>query len=482
MAGAILLGFLFILATVVEGAEIRSPAVSGQFYPANKMQLKGMVETYLQRAEKKTLPGELVGLICPHAGYIYSGQVAAYSYKRLEGKNFPTVILLGPSHRGRFPGVSVGNYRAYRTPLGNIPVDQELAEKLIKEEEMIRFISSAHHFEHSLEVQLPFLQTVLKDFKIVPIVFGDRSFTTCQMVSQALLKVAKDRKVLFIASTDLSHYHPYQEANEIDKKTVWGVEKQRAKYFATGVDKNEYELCGASAVITFLLIKEGFSNSKISLLKYANSGDFARKDKSKVVGYVAMALTQPKSIETYKPLSKKAQEALLKIARRAIEEYAKTRNPIEAETKGLPELLEKRGVFVTLTKNGRLRGCIGQHTAEIPLYKMVPRVAVSSAFFDRRFSPVRKSEIDDLHLEISVYLSPVTKIDALSQFKVGKHGIIMQKGSRGATYLPKVATEQGWDKEETLKSLCRKAGLPTDAWKDKDTQFFIYSTQVFSEE
>jgi AmmeMemoRadiSam system protein B len=278
-----------------ESQDIREPAVSGLFYGASPRELNRSINTLLRRAEKKPLEGKLIGLIVPHAGYDFSAGVAAPAYKLLEGMKFDTVILIGPCHRARFTGVSLGRFSAYRTPLGLVPVDLELAGKLMSPHSplsgYISFKPQAHRQEHCLEVQLPFLQNVLKDFKILPLLIGDRSFETCKRAASALIDISKKRRVLFIASSDLSHFHPYQQAVMIDRQTIEAIRSLDSKKFFAGVTSNRYQLCGASAVTTLLLILESLNASPPMLLKYANSGDVPLiGNTSRVVGYASFAL------------------------------------------------------------------------------------------------------------------------------------------------------------------------------------------------
>ena len=282
---------VFSIAKLAVAGDVRQPAVAGSFYPARASELRDMVRGFLEQVKPVELDGELVALVVPHAGFVFSGQVAAYSYKQLEGKNFDTIILIGDSHRARFAGVSIGNYSAYRTPLGDIPVDKALVERLIKEDKRIDFRPQAHKREHSLEVQLPFLQAVLKDFKIVPIIIGERSLGVCKALADALLKHTRDKNVLFIASTDLSHFHPYDKAVEIDKRAISAMEKLDDEELFRGLGDKKYELCGGAATVTTMLIAEKLGAEKAQLLKYANSGDVPLGDKSRVVGYAAMAIT-----------------------------------------------------------------------------------------------------------------------------------------------------------------------------------------------
>jgi AmmeMemoRadiSam system protein A len=324
---------------------------------------------------------------------------------------------------------------------------------------------------------------VLKDFKIVPIIMGDRSLETSKTLADALIKHTKGKNVLFIASTDLSHFHPYDKAVEIDKRAIAAMEKLDGELLFDGLARNKFELCGGAATVTTMLIAQRLGARQATLLKYANSGDVPFGDKSRVVGYAAMTITAPErpGIETFRPLDERTQKFLLRIARQAIEGYALTGATPKFEPKDFRVLTEKRGVFVTIYKDGRLRGCIGTHEADKPLYQLVPEMAIAAAFFDRRFPRLRQEEIKDIRIELSVYLSPLVTIDDVRQFEVGRHGIIMRKGRRRATFLPKVPVEQGWNRKETLEQLSRKAGLPPGAWRDEGVEFYIYSTQVFGE-
>jgi len=478
---------------VVAAEEIRESVVEGRFYPAERDGLENMINRFLNRVEKKQFEGELIGLIVPHAGYIFSGQVAAYAYKQLQNREFDTIILLGPSHYTMFYGVSVGKFDYYDTPMGKIQVDKELAKTLIEKDKKIKFLPAAHQREHSLEVQLPFLQTVLKDFKILPIVMGDMDFDTCKMLSENLIKLTENKNVLFIVSTDLSHYHSYEEAIKIDKRTTDAIEEKDAESFYKGIKQNNYELCGSLPVVTILLLAEQMGEMHIELLNYSNSGEVLMGDTSRVVGYSAFAIykkvndakkasiNQKNNIQTFEYLNKEEQNVILDIARKSIRTYIAKEKVPAFNYNQYPHLKEKRGVFVTIYKNGNLRGCIGRHESDKPLYELVPEIAVASAFYDKRFPALRKEELDDINIEVSVYLSKLVKIEDIDMYKLGEHGIILKKGFRGATYLPKVPIEQNWDKKETLRHLCFKARLPLDAWKDENTEFYVYATQIIKE-
>lgn len=455
--------------------EVRRPAVAGAFYPGNRLLLQRQVDGFLAKAKRIDLEGELVALIAPHAGYIYSGPVAAYSYKQLEGKDFDTVILIGPSHRVGFAGASIYNQGSYQTPLGLVEVDSELADKIIAQDRSIRYIPQAHLREHSLEVQLPFLQRTLKDFKIVPILISDSSLKNCQILADAIFKSIEGKKVLIIASTDLSHYQPYREACQLDRVTLDAILTLNPEEVAKKGD-----MCGKAAVLTTIMVAKRLRTDKATLLKYLNSGDTAGP-KDGVVGYGAVAITKKGEKEMKEVYSKEEIKELLKIARDSIKSYLTTRKPPRIETEN-PKLKEKRGVFVTLRKGETLRGCIGFIEPIFPLYQAISECAISAATKDIRFPPVTIEELPKITIEISV-LSPTKRVASVDEIEMRIHGVVVKKGFNQGIFLPQVAEETGWSKEEFLSHLCSgKAGLPSDAWKDRDTEIYIFTIEKFEEE
>lgn len=488
-----------IVPVAAQDREVREPAVAGGFYPAGARELAKQVAGCLSGAGKEPLDGDLLGLVVPHAGYIYSGPVAAHAYKQLEGRHYDTVVLVGSSHHVRFEGVSVGNYAAYRTPLGDVPVAADLAAKLIESSELIRFRPLAHRREHSLEVQLPFLQAVMKDFRILPIITGDQDLKTFQHVAAKVREAVGDENVLWIASTDLSHYMPYRTAVLMDRRTVAGVMTMTPEEFHVAAQKGTCDLCGSGAVVTMMAALAG-REPRVKLLKYANSGDTAG-GKGAVVGYAAIAFCRPAQEEaprgeqpgplpglesdpadlTWAPLDEKSSRTLLKLARQAIETYVTREREPNIEPDDYPSLAQKRGVFVTINKGGKLRGCVGCHASDEPLCRVVPVMAISSACRDRRFKPLTRDELADISIELSVYLSPLIPIDGAEDYEPGRHGIVMKFAGRSATFLPEVPTERGWTREQTLRALCLKAGLVQDAWRTDGVRFFVYRTQKIQE-
>ena len=447
---------------------IRGAAVAGQFYPGSKEDLEKQVNDFLASVELPETKGHVIGLIIPHAGYQFSGQVAAYAFKTLASQDVDTVILIGNSHTERFEGISVFEKGYYETPLGKVKIDSDLAQSLIKEDERIFYKETAHGKEHSLEVQLPFLQKVLSSFKIVPVLFGNSSPQDYNILAQAILKNIDGKNILLIASSDLSHYFPYQQAKDMDLETIDLI-----------LDSNINQIenaCAKDAIKTLMLVTQELNVEQVELLNYANSGDVSSGDKNRVVGYAAIGFFAERRGNL---LTRQEQEDLLAIARSSVEEYIKNGKVPDFETDNY-YLNQKIGAFVTLKKQGQLRGCIGVFSpTEIPLYQVVSDMAVSSATKDTRFLPVAEQELSELHYEISV-LSEMQKINDWQDIEIGKHGVQIRHSGRSGVFLPQVATDNNWDLKIFLEQLCyQKIGLEKDCYKRDDVQMYVFTAQVF---
>lgn len=442
-------------------AETKAPAVAGTFYPADKKSLQDSVESFLTKAEKVSTDGKLLALISPHAGYVYSGQIAAYGYKQIQGSDIKKVILIGPSHHSGFKGVSVYTKGSFRTPLGEIKINEKIAESLLNDNADVKFYPEAYEREHSLEVQLPFLQTVLKEFTIVPILIGSPSRQTFEYIISKLTDILDD-KTLLVASTDLSHYHDYSTAKDMDSKVIAAIEKLSASETLELLRTGKSELCGGFPVI---IVMEAARRSGANLgvvFKYANSGDVTG-DKARVVGYASIGLYQS-------PFTEQEKKELLALAQNAITGYVTNGKVPEMETKNT-KFKTDGAVFVTIKEKGSLRGCIGHIQAVMPLYQSIIKNAVAACSSDPRFPPIKKEELKDMEIEVSI-LSPFVPLIDVRNIQVGKHGLYIIKGMQSGILLPQVATELGWDRDAFLEHVCIKAGLPKDAWKNAELYTF----------
>ncbi len=485
---------LFLMAPGAYGDNIKQPNVSGQFYSANPGRLAAHIDHFFSQADISPTDKDVLILIAPHAGYVYSGGVAAYGYKALSRKPYRTIVVLSPSHQYPFDGVSIWKDGAFRTPLGDIPVDGDFATKLLEQNE--DFISAPQAFEgeHAVEVHLPFLQKTFKDFKIVPVIFGQPGKKLCEAFADSLDAMIGDRQdVLVVVSSDMSHYHNDKTARDMDRKTIQAIENLALDEFWTKTSSRELEMCGCHPVMSalFLARKRGL---KPEVLKYANSGDVSG-DKSRVVGYSSIMFYKPKGAlkdgapgddaDTQKgavPLTRGQKARLIEIARKTIQDYILNGTITNFEETD-PRLAAEEGAFVTLHKRKMLRGCIGNIIARGPLYLTVRDMAIAAATQDPRFPAVTKEELDQLDIEISV-LSRPRRCRDVNEIKMGMHGVIVRKGIfHQGVFLPQVATETGWTREEFLSNLCmHKAGLPPDAWKDPKTHIEIFTADVFSEQ
>ncbi len=468
----------------------RMPAVAGQFYSDNPFELKAQVEKFLAQATPSAeIKGKPRILIVPHAGYAYSGQTAAAGFKTLVGQNYKTVILLGASHRAAFSGVAIYPEGEWETPLGRVSVDSSLAKALAEKSEQFRLNSQVHAQEHSLEVELPFLQVALKNFQIVPILLGQIDESTEQKLATAL--AVMDESTLLVVSSDLSHYPTREVAEKVDAATVEGIltgevgkfDQAMSKSLGQGYPNLVTCACGEEAIRIGMQVAQKLKLSGWQKLALTNSGA-TTGESGRVVGYAALvAAGEVKAAAGAKTeLDKPSQEELLRLARQTLVSFLEKRETPEVKVEN-PTLQEPQGAFVTLrTKEGQLRGCIGTFEAKDPLWQVVQKMAISAATQDPRFVPVTRSELDSLKIEISV-LSPRQRVSSAEEIVLGKHGVWVEKGGRSGVFLPQVATETGWSKEEFLAQLCsQKAGLPAQCWQDRDTMLYTFEAQIFGEE
>lgn len=453
------------------GQTIRPPAAAGRFYPDDPEELRKMVGTLLRDASGLDVKGTIRGLVSPHAGYIYSGIVAAAGYRQI-APSTRTVILIGPSHRFPLGGASIPSVTAYRTPLGDVRLSK-LAFRLQKLP-IFGSVTEAHKMEHSLEVQLPFLQVMLRAFEIVPILVNSAD----PKALAAALAPYIDNDTLIVASTDLSHYYPYERAVSLDRictSAITGAEFSRMPLC---------EACGKQAVMTLMHIAE-IKNWDAKLIDYKNSGDTAG-GRNNVVGYASIAFVDRKegSKKMKESMSIRDKKALLRLARSAIE--AKLVKDVKVE-RPEPSLIlkESRGCFVTLHKYGQLRGCIGTIEPICPLAECVEKNAQNAAFRDPRFPCLGAEELPEIDIEVSILSVPERLRfrdgdDLKRQLRPNVHGVILSRGMHRSTFLPQV-WEQLPDKEQFLEHLCLKGGMPANAWKDPATSVEVYQAEVFGE-
>ena len=463
---------------------VRPATQAGRFYDSDARVLSHEVDSLLARHAKDGTFDSVAALIVPHAGYYFSGNVAASAYARLHPeKKYKRIFLLGPSHHEWLDGASVNSETDYyATPLGEVKVDREVARQLIEADSIFSYQPKAHDREHCLEVQLPFLQRQFKEVpSIVPIIISTNDFAKLKQMAEVLKPWFTDEN-LFIISSDFSHYPSYADACEVDAKTGKALESGDVGQFIAAIESNARSgirnlatsACGEFPIITLMLMLDGHCQMKH--LMYQNSGDIDDYDHSRVVGYHSFAIVRGE--EKGFSLSDEDKRTLKKIAYESIKDSLDGR-PIAQPTfnSQLSTLNSKCGAFVSLHKQGRLRGCIGHFGEDTPLHEIVAEMARAAAFEDPRFSPVSRGELDDLDIEISV-LTPMRRIQSLDEFVLHKHGIYIRKGFRSGTFLPQVADEVNWTKEEFVGHCSQdKAGLGWNGWRD--AELFVYEAIVF---
>jgi len=508
-------------------------AGAGRWFPASAGKLRADVEKYLAEAEPFESDTQIVGLIAPHAGYAYSGPVAGYAYRAVQGRRYTRVVALAGSHRG-IPsrGVSVGLYSAFRTPLGDVPVDEKACRQLLDDPNgLFQQVPAAHTPEHSLENHLPFLQVALGEFKLVPLMFGGLRDDDYATVATSLEKFLDD-ETLFVVSTDFTHYgrsYGYTPF-PLDGKTPGKLEalanlafgfmkRPDPSGFRRHLAETRDTICGRVPVTVLLEVLENRAVGHV--LKFDTSGRMSG-DYSLSVSYASVVFTREIGISDgkttaadnpgsesagnkeptaepgreaageYRDLNNEEQTTLLKLARRSLESHfglaGKPTVP-SAEFPCTPLLEQPLGVFVTLKKNGGLRGCIGNvEEGRMPLHQLVQEFVVHSAVHDRRFRPMTKDEVGDVHIEISVMrhvdspMSPFKKCTDVNKIVIGRDGLqIVRPGRRPGILLPQVPVEHKWNLEQYLDGICRKAGLPRTALDDPKTKLYTFSAQVFGE-
>jgi AmmeMemoRadiSam system protein B/AmmeMemoRadiSam system protein A len=446
---------------------IKETAVAGAFYPADEQALADMVKDFLESAETATVDGKLIALIAPHAGYQFSGQVAAHAYRHLKERNIDTVIIIGPSHDAVVNGAAVYTSGIMKTPLGGIRINEQIARSLVDEKAHVTANPAAFKNEYSIEVQLPFLQAALKDFTIVPILIGQPSRDCFDSLTRGLTAVlGKNQNVILIASTDLSHYHSYEKAKKLDSRVADAVTRMSLEDLERKLHTGECEMCGGYPVLFTMSVARRLGATNGVVYKYSNSGDIM-SDKSRVVGYAAMGLYQTQ-------LTAEERKELLALAKRSIESQVKFGRTREYRLRNA-RLAANGATFVTISRNNDLRGCIGNIDPVMPLYESVIKNAVSACSRDSHFKPMKRAELKDMQVEVSV-LSPLEPLKNIRDIKIGTHGIYLVKGPNSGILLPQVAADFKWDVPAFLEHVSIEAGLPKDAWNS--AQLYTFTAEV----
>ena len=477
---------------------VRPPAVAGQFYPDNPVRLKLAIQKYLEDAVPP-VGAHPLAIVVPHAGYIFSGQIGADAFRQVADQHPDVVVILGTNHTtAGFDRISVYPGGAFRTPLATTRIDETISKTLLETDKDCVPNLEVHAKEHSVEVQLPFVQVLFPSALIVPVVVGEPDVSMCSRFGQVLASALKGRKVLIVASSDLSHYPPYEDALTVDRQTLSSIARLDLKELSLQIQtsmRGKYRnlvtcACGEAPVLVAMAASKALGATRGLVVSYANSGEVAVGDHSRVVGYGAVLLTRdekpadlngldrPKPSSAEQPLLPADKKTLLAFARETLNRFFLTETVPMARNMS-PRLQVPQGAFVTLKKHGELRGCIGNMAAMAPLGQTVGAMAMHAAFSDSRFNPLAASEMKEIEIEISV-LTPMKEVPSPNDIIVGRDGVVLQKSGKSGVFLPQVATEQGWNRNQLLDNLCVKAGLPVGSWK-KDAQLYAFQADVFKE-
>ncbi|MBN1137261.1 MAG: AmmeMemoRadiSam system protein B [Anaerolineae bacterium] len=498
-------------AATASAEEVRQAEGADKWYPADPSKLRAAVEAFVNGAKPEPLSGQVVAVIVPHAGYVYSGGVAGYAYRALQaaGCAGQTIAVIGDTHSGNGSGeIAVWAAGAFETPLGTIAVDTEAAQALLEGSDLIEFNRIAFRAEHPVENQIPFIQVACPGARILPIVIRQPTLKNAQVLADALVKAFGGEPALIVASTDLSHYYPYDQARQIDQVALQAIASLDPRAVADssqrcaelGIAGEPPTMCSQGAVMTAMIAARHMGANQATVLYHATSGDVPIGDRGQVVGYGAVALWQSESgaalaasfelpplpVSPAGPLtvSEQGQDELLALARQTALQYL-TSETFPTFQSDNPELAQPLGAFVTLTykENGELRGCIGRLEADRPLYLNVQYAAVAAALGDPRFPAVTAEELAKLEIEITV-LYPQQEIEDPAEIQIGRHGVVLQLDTdKGALFLPQVAPTEGWDVNATLANLCRKAGISDDnCWQSPKARLYVFTGQWFGEE
>jgi len=507
------------MAPEASGGRVRPPALAGSWYPEGRASLVAAAELLMRAgAPLERAPQKPVALVVPHAGWPYSGPVAGTAFRLLRPGDFDRVVVMGPSHHQAFRGYAIDDATAYRTPVGEIPLCAGVFASLQGAD--ARPVPDAVGPEHSVEIELPFLQVALGRFCLVPILAGETDPDVERAFAARLAKL-DDGRTLFVFSSDFSHYGPrfdYQPLGALSPTVLPKIRamNERAIALISAVDANGFRsylqetgntICGRRDLETMLelLPKIAPRAKPVTLAAYASSDIPGLRDDS-AVSYAAMAflreppvpavatLTVPPRLEDAPPetpaLAAEAGTRLVRLARAALDTELRGTDDLQKALAAWPagrDQERRQGVFVTLDRTdpqeirteGRLRGCIGQPEPTYPLYYGTVEAAIDAALHDPRFPPVKAAELPRIEVEVTV-LSPRKPIASYKEIKIGTHGVVLQKGGHAALFLPQVAPEQGWNVEQMLDALAEKAGLPKDAWREGAT-LSVFTGQVFPE-
>jgi MEMO1 family protein len=471
----------------------RPPIAAGRFYPASEKNLRSSLEELFNKEAGREQFTQPLALIVPHAGYVYSGRVAASAYASVPPQmKFSNIFIIATSHLHSFNGAAVYTSGDFITPLGRVTVNCSISAELTKRSDYFTIRPETHAGEHSIEVQLPFIQYYFTTKPaIVPVIIATTDFAAIRSIAEAL-RPWFNRDNLFVFSSDFSHYPAYDDAVAADAEAAGAIMTGKPgellrvlkKYRNCTIPGMETVMCGWSAAAVLMCLTEEDDSIVYRHLMYRNSGDSEYGDRKGVVGYhsfIVTGKTEETGTAASHTITAAEREELFRMARASISNGLKDSRYHYIRKNLMTDSLQKQmGAFVTIYKSGKLRGCIGRMTSTEPLIDLIAKMAFSAAFEDPRFPAVTEDELDEIELEISA-LTPLTRISGIDEIEIGRHGLYIRKGERSGVLLPQVAAERNWSVVQFLEHTSGdKAGLGKDGWKDAD--IFIFETLILKED
>lgn len=495
------------LAALPRGLQVpgatRPAAVAGAFYPADPVRLRAAVDGFLRDAVAPRVADPRV-LVAPHAGFIFSGQIAADAFGQTRGQAVDTVVILGANHTtGGVSHASVYDGDRWQTPLGAVPIDRDFAEAVVAAKVGAVFDRRLHEREHSIEVQVPFVQVLHPGAKVVPIVVGAPDPGLCERLGRLLASLAADRRVVIVASSDLAHYPPAADARRLDARTLEAIVHEASSQLLLKAEAEvaggdgvptpglSTRACGLAPLLVATAAARALGARRAVVLSYANSADTLAGSSDKVVGYGAVAFgpgaagsdttaLAPVRLDEETPLDDDDRRVLLRLARETIARRLES-DMVPLPRGGSPRLLREAGAFVTLrSRGGALRGCVGRILPEGPLIRLVSGMALAAAFADKRFGPLKPKELPGVEIEVSVLTTP-RPIKNPAEIVLGRDGVVLQVGDKASVFLPNVAQEEGWTRDDLLDNLALKAGLASSAWRDRRARLLTFRADAFRE-
>lgn len=475
-------------------SEIRKPAVAGSFYPANPIELGKTVATLFSEVEKIPLTGRPMAMIVPHSGYPYSGKIAARAFKLLDGEEYDTVVVISPSSTVFFKGCAVYDGSGYETPFGVVAIDEELSEKIASVNDSVYLSKTGHatsgaRGEHALEVQLPFLQVVLRNFKLVAIVMGEQEEDTAKALGQALAASLSNTNSLIIASSNLSHFHTQKEARELDVAVQNAVEKYDPQLLMKTIESGKGEASGGGVMAAALVAAKQLGGKDIKFLGYGTSAETTGQ-LDEVVGYMSAAILTDKNAPVVKTMLGKGARPYTEDSDKLTDEHKEklkqiavdvVKAKLHEENFHVPDVHvpnKQRGVYVTILKDNKIIASAGRVRMREPLHRAVGDMSAAAAVQAIDTAGVKAKELEQLEIKISV-LSQLERVLKFEEIKIGEHGLMIKLDMHSGLLLPFEAKHQGWDCEQFLEQICLKAGLPKNSYRDKFAELYKFTAIEF---